>query len=358
MRRISFLLYTLILLFCTANLSAQNNDKDADESLYLEGVVPEKDGRVVFSREFQIPGMPEQEIYNRMLKWMEVRLAENNNELSRVVYTNPETGQIIGRGEQWIVFKSSALSLDRTLINYQLTVSCKAEFCTVEIEKIRYLYRENEKYVAEGWITDNFALNKSKTKLIKGVSKWRIKTVDFANDIFKGAALALSVSDIKQVTQTESEQRKVQSGPVVIQQTTQATTSQPVKQTETVAPKATSDLVEINPANVPTNLIKASEGKIVIAIGSDQFNRTMMTADAGGSIVKIENEMAVMTTLAPDQAYEALQKAPKYTVMFYPNGQTEPSAVFECESINTGQTYIDGLPRSYFGKIIKAQIRE
>ena len=72
-------------------------------------------------------------------------------------------------------FSSSALSLDRTLVNYQITVTCKPGNCLVELEKIRFTYRETEKYKAEEWITDKYALNKAKTKLVRGLAKWRRK---------------------------------------------------------------------------------------------------------------------------------------------------------------------------------------
>ena len=48
-------------------------------------------------------------------------------------------------------------------------------------EKIRFNYREGkEKYTAEEWITDKYALNKSQTKLVRGLAKWRRKTVDLS----------------------------------------------------------------------------------------------------------------------------------------------------------------------------------
>ena len=83
-----------------------------------------------------------------------------------------------------------------------------------------------------------------------------------------------------------------------------------------------------------------------------------MRADAGGAIVNNENTPAMMCTLAPDQPYEALEKAQTYTVMFYPTGQDEPSVVLQCEKMNINQTYIPCVPRSYFGKIVKTGIRK
>lgn len=74
---------------------------------------------------------------------MDTRLAKNEN-TSRVVYSDREKGQIVGMGDEWIVFSSTALSLDRTKILYQLTLTCQPEKCTLEVEKIRFSYREGK----------------------------------------------------------------------------------------------------------------------------------------------------------------------------------------------------------------------
>ena len=170
MKRLTQLLFMLFFLCLPIVLQAQKRD----DSKYLAGAVPEEDGKVVFSKDFSIPGMSQDEIFERMQKWMELRLKKNQNETSRVVYTNKEKGQIVGMGEEWIVFTSTALSLDRTIIDYQLTTYCQPEKCEFRIEKIRYTYREGrdqEKYTAEEWITDKYALNKSQTKLVLGLAK-------------------------------------------------------------------------------------------------------------------------------------------------------------------------------------------
>lgn len=99
-------------------------------------------------------------------------MAQNKNN-SRVVYK--EKGVIAAAGEEWLVFSSTALSLDRTWLTYQVTVNCQPQKCTMEVEKIRYTYREKEKYAAEEWITDKYALNKAKTKMVRGLAKWQRK---------------------------------------------------------------------------------------------------------------------------------------------------------------------------------------
>ena len=83
----------LVALFCLcmpALLHAQR-----DDSKYLAGAVPEVDGKVVFTKDFSIPGMSQDTIYSRLLKWMDARLAKNENN-SRVVFSDKEKGQIVG----------------------------------------------------------------------------------------------------------------------------------------------------------------------------------------------------------------------------------------------------------------------
>ena len=204
MKNLTQLLFTLFCLCLPAMLQAQ----DKDDSKYLAGAVPEGDGKVVFTKEFSIPGMSQDEIYERLLGWMDARLKENEN-TSRVVFSDKEKGQIVGIGNEWIVFSSTALSLDRTKILYQLTVTCQPEKSVLEVEKIRFNYREGkEKYTAEEWIVDKYALNKAKTKLVRGLAKWRRKTVDFVDDLCLGAAEALSATTAKAPVEEKKEEKK------------------------------------------------------------------------------------------------------------------------------------------------------
>ena len=170
------------------SLMAQTNP----DTKYLVGAVPEVNGKVVFSKEYQIPGMSQEEVFDRVANWMEGRLALNKNN-SRVVLKDKEKGQLVGLSDEWIVFSSTALSLDRTRILYQLFVECQAESCRLEVNKINYIYREGkERYSAEEWVVDKYALNKDKTKLVRGLAKWRRKTVDLMDNLCLELADALS----------------------------------------------------------------------------------------------------------------------------------------------------------------------
>lgn len=362
MKDLTQILITLLFLYLPVTLYAQKDD----DSKYLAGAVPETEGKVVFSKEFSIPGMSQEEIYNRMLKWITERLKANNN-ISRVVYTNQEKGQIVGIGKEWIVFRSTALSLDRTEIQYQLFANCQPETCTLKVEKIRYSYREGkEKYTAEEWITDKYALNKAQTKLVRGLAKWRRKTVDFVDDLCMGAASSLSATDKTQEEAAEQkEEKQKEEKSIATSGTMVITPNNPVAKQES-SPKTNKDLStnsnqlngyhQTNPGELTTDMINMGKGKLVIVIGKDQFNMTMMTANAGGSLGKAAGKTVIYTLFTPDQSCEQIENVRSYSVRFYPTGQNEPSIIMECKKLPS-QKALEGQPQMYSGEIVKAWIK-
>lgn len=212
-----FCLVVMLSVLPAITLQAQKRD----DSKYLVGAVPEKDGNVVFSKTFSVPDMTQEEIYNRMHQWIDADMKANQN-TSRIVYTDKQKGEIIAISDEWMVFSSTALALDRTRIIYQLSVTCQDENCELEISKIRYIYRENkEKYTAEEWISDEYALNKKKTKLIRGLAKWRRKTVDFVDEKVQEAIDALSTIEETKKEEIKKEEEALQQDantPIVITQ--------------------------------------------------------------------------------------------------------------------------------------------
>ena len=55
-------------------------------------------------------------------------------------------------------------------------------------------------------------LNKTKTKLVRGLAKWRRKTVDFADDIFMDVAVAFGAPDTRpkiEKKKKEEEQKRL-----------------------------------------------------------------------------------------------------------------------------------------------------
>ena len=382
----------LCLVAVALPASAQDGDNDHkknDNSRYLAGAVPEVDGKVVFSKEYSIPGMPQEEIFKRAKSWLETHLDDVKYAEGRVVYQDASSGNLVGMARQRLIFSQSALALDYAVMSYQLTLECRPERCSLAVEKVRYVYREGqqnqEKYTAEGWITDKYALNKAKTKLVLGLAKWRKKTVDHMDDLCEDLAVALSTSAadkeraLAAQAQEEEERARRRTGPIVVQQRAQvnmsdgapATPAEPsatpaegnpvadnAPQGEEQAPQAPAEalpaLVDgyetVSPDALSSDLIQMGAGRLVIAAGGQEI-----TANAGGSLGRMSGQAVVFSFLSPDQAYEAVEAAQTYTVSFYPAGQERASVILECEK-QPSQAPLEGQPRMYIGQITQAKV--
>lgn len=316
---------------------------------YLIGAVPEVDGKVVFSRSYDLTGATQEAIYDRAYTWAEERMKANDNK-SRIVYSDKEKGSIVATGEEYIVFTASSLSLDRTIANYQLTISCKPGGCLIEIEKIRYVYQEKEKYTAEEYITDKVALNKNKTDIYRGYKKFRIKTIDFADEMFESAAAAFGIQKVVAVAQptvqplvpvataapaaTTEPAHTLTTTPVVttpvvtavpaVAETTPVATVQPSVSSipsiaATPAPSAANlaGYKQIAPDKIPGNIIKMlGDDWMLITAGNDEkFN--MMTASWGGLGRLYEKPVAICFINPMRYTYQLMEKNDTYTLTFY-----------------------------------------
>ena len=180
----------LTLLLCLPLFAFANND----DSKYLAGAVPEVNGQIVFQQTFAVKDKSQSEIYQVMSDFVK-RMTQEENQLQRTRITeeDPANGIIIARFEEWLVFKKKILYLDRTRFNYMLSVTCSDGKCKMVITQISYYYREDidgqngETYKAEEWISDKEAINKAGTKLYPISGKFRRKTIDRVESIFKQA---------------------------------------------------------------------------------------------------------------------------------------------------------------------------
>ena len=154
---------------------------------YLKGAVPEVDGHVVFSKHIEVPGKSAAQIYDIMLQYME-RLTKTSNQIdSKIATADAQKHEIIGAYQEWLVFKKTALTLDRTRLFYVLHTQCSDGAVDIKLMRIRYLYEEErspQRLSAEEWITDKEAVNKKNTKLLPLSGKFRRKTIDRKDFLF------------------------------------------------------------------------------------------------------------------------------------------------------------------------------
>jgi len=154
---------------------------------YLKGAVPEVDGKVVFSTSINAPGKTAAQIYDILLQYME-RMTKTTNQIqSKIITADADKHEITGAYQEWLVFKKTALSLDRTRFMYALNAQCSDGRADIKMTRIRYLYEEErspQHMTAEEWITDKEAVNKKNTKLLPISGKFRRKTIDRKGFLF------------------------------------------------------------------------------------------------------------------------------------------------------------------------------
>lgn len=192
-------LFIAILMAMPLIASAQDNTwerieqaqvvKENPDAKYLVvGAVPVVDGVVCWQTTINAPGKTAKQIYDILYKQMDKMVNEPNQIAnSAIVQDDKEKHELGAIFHEWLVFKNSTLSLDRTQLNFQLMVKYADGKADVKITHITYDYdleRKPVHYKAEEWITDKYAVNKKHTKLYPISAKFRRKTIDRKDFIF------------------------------------------------------------------------------------------------------------------------------------------------------------------------------
>lgn len=292
-----------------------------EDAKYLAGSVPEVGGKVVFEKTFSFTRTSADQVYDIALAWAKERFSEGNN---RVVFADKEKGDIAAIGEDYIVFSSSALALDRTTILYRVIMDCSGNQLSMKVNGIKYEYnvsyqREPEKYTAEEWITDKAALNKGKLNRING--KFRKGTIDYVEELFANAAQAFSDQLLSQTAAPAQAEKAPQPAnqPIVIggadaPTPITVTTSAPVVQEGT---QNLDGYKQIAAESIPGNIIKmlSQDWMLITAGTTNEFN--MMTASWGG-LGYLFGKPAAFCFINPTRhTYPLMEKHETYTLSFY-----------------------------------------
>ncbi len=169
-----------------------SEQKGNPDQKYLAGAVPVVDGKVVFHTVVDAPGKRADEVYAIVKKYLVKMTTEPNQfEQSRIILDDSVKHEVAGTYQEWLVFKSTALVLDRTRLFFNLIVKCDDEKADITLTRIHYLYEEErdpQSYRAEDWITDEEGLNRKQTKLARVSGKFRRKTIDRKDFLFNKLA--------------------------------------------------------------------------------------------------------------------------------------------------------------------------
>ena len=329
-----FLLFAFCIPFFA---SAQNNDK------YLAGAVTTIDGRVTFKAETSIPNMTQEQFFTALLDWANQRFQPDGKMNARVLYQNPEEGSIAIGGEEYLVFSSTALALDRTRIYYQLKLFCETGKCDIEMTRIRYWYNETrdggEKYDAEEWITDEWALNKSKTKLAPISGKFRRKTIDLYDGLLKEiqAALGNKLIELGLETPRVTPESKVKMVAV------SSKAENPAEPTEVESAKTEpvkTEPIKAAPQTPNEENLIAQAARMTITAGNDeQFE---ISKECWGGFGELFGKKVAFCLIDTQKTMGNLlmTQSENYTISFYTANNIHPAVVIRCKKL-MAQT-IDG----------------
>lgn len=320
-----------------------------DDAKYLAGAVPVEDGYVTFRQTFNAPSLSQKDLYQALLLWATQKFQPSKDfAQNRLITEDEATGELGAIGEEYIVFSSSLLSLDRTRIYYQFRAKCEQGSCTVEIDHIRYWYDEARdggvRYRAEEIITDEHGLNKKKTKLARVIGKFREKTIDFKDQLFKEIEATLGKNAVQATpattipaqqpataTTVTTNDKVVTIGAAATTATTTAatavvntaaatastvTTPQPVQATPAPAAKGMEGFKKIEPTQIPGNVIKMWNDYFIITAGNDELFNPM--AGGWGGLGNLFNRPVAYCFIDPSRyTYGIMQKNNTYTLTFY-----------------------------------------
>jgi len=304
-----------------------------DDKKYLEGAVPEIDGKVRFERTIttKVP-VTGDKLFQLMEEWAKQNYSSNDENLqNRVLLSNPENKDIACQGEKYLVFKSGALVLDRAKMNYQLILEIQDGKCDVTIRNIKFDYPDyKESEPAERLITDKIALNKNKDKLNRYYDKFRTHTIDTINSIFSSIDIYLNGRNSTGVL-GQSQQPEVSQTVSIPSAPSNIVTPQPIMETK-VEPQVQAP-VEINlkegavatemlgyrqisADKIPGNIIKLLSDATLITSG-DGNNTNVMTASWGGLGRFWEKPVAFCFLNPTRYSVQTMDKGETYTISFY-----------------------------------------
>ena len=181
------IVFALTPLLSSAQSSKRNPQMDT-ESRYLQGAVPEVNGRIVFSKTI-IPQkkMLDGGLFTVMSMWANENYGDiNKSENNKVILSDFDKKEIACYGEDEMYFNKSKLLTDMTYIMYHLTVEINNGECIISIKNIKFTdgYDKQKTFPAKDMISDKAALQKNGKGLKRNKEKYRVYTINFVNNLF------------------------------------------------------------------------------------------------------------------------------------------------------------------------------
>lgn len=315
----------VLAFFAISAANAQNNE---DMRYLKKGAVSVEHGRVVFKDSISIvQGYTPEQMTAVARGWMEKFLEEKGNRKNQVI--SDRDNRIMATAQMEIVFTKNALSYDKAIMNFVLTINSTSENCVLKIDRIKYNYDDGSGYesiLAEDYITDEQAVNKKGTRLYPITGKFRRKTIDAADEIFASFKEGLKYYSREGMAEVVKNAPHVMMAGAAPQAATQAApqtapqTPVEVQKPLVVEKVQHGDLegfAKISPEDIQGNAIKMiGKGWMLITAGnSEKFN--MMTASWGGFGVLYNKPVAICFINPARYTYGIMENNDTYTLTFY-----------------------------------------
>ena len=321
-----FIFTILALMVAAPALLFGQNDQNANQiadqnEKYMTGAVPVVDGKVVFERELNVPLFSQEQIYSALVDWAGKKFTGKSN---RVISADDSKSTVLIQGEDEMVIKIG-LFPGKVKVHYILAADCTNGKCTLKTTRVRYTNNPASKnstdiITAEEYITDKYALNKSKTKIFAGTGDYRKKTIDIIDNVAQEAQDAIYTFN---------------TGASAAKTTAAAST--------TVTAANTTISEQIKEA-------VAKRGLSIVSAGGRQLNRPI----AGkGALNENNGKVSAMISLEADvdNVMFIMEMAENYTLALMSEDGSTPVMVFNCKkSQQFDKTFIGEVLSVFNGK--------
>lgn len=269
------------------------------DAKYLKGVVPEVDGKVTFSKIIKPDKKKsEKELFNLLDSWAKKKYGTTMEAQQSILLSDANKDIIACKGYDTIVFKESTFFLDQAFIYYQLIIRIEKGVCNVTVRNIKYDYGEIKNISAEEQISDENALYEDKS-LYRGNDKFRIKTIDYIDNLFQNISTVINGRQIVGSSVRELE---------IIENT-------PIAQQRADSPMA--GYKQIAPDKIPGNIIKLLEDDWSLITSGIGDSVNVMTASWGGIGILWEKPVAFCFIKPTRYSIQTMDRGDTYTISFY-----------------------------------------
>lgn len=201
----------ILLFFASLFLWASATAAEPVDSKYLSGAVPMENGKVVFRKDYVVPGASADSLYRLLRTYVDADLVNGpeHGQQARIIVDDATSHAISASIQETLWFLRRPMRSDFAQYFYKIDIQVTDGAFSVAILPQYYLYDVTERtedikvYRAEEWITDKEALAKNGTKLARVSGKFRRATIDRKEEVFYNCGVLTGAQTRKVIIREE-----------------------------------------------------------------------------------------------------------------------------------------------------------